>query len=462
MNRRRTLAHLKISTLFVAFISVGWTCGPEDEPGSLLDGGTDSGAPDSDAPDDGSPDDGAPDDGAPDGDAPGDCDGLVASCDSEGTLQCSEDATFIEICSEDEEGCLVWSSHEECDSTESCQEEGELPACLDSCNSCDSEGERRCRDNTIERCEQDDEGCLRWSTERDCDSSDSVCGDTGDRVICFCTRVCSVLDELVCISNMIMRCTFGHDSCLDWVVHDDCLARGEGCDDSGEEPVCVCGDECGAEGLRRCNGDENEICALGDEGCLEWVTDRDCGSSGGVCDSSGVEPTCVCRGDCGIPGDQRCSDSEIQECRRGADDCLTWATIEDCGESDAACVLDPVGAPLCDDCTPGRSRCSPDLCEVETCRREADGTLTWEMTDFCCDRPDWLCVASPGRALCDDTGSCGTWCEGGLVSASCLDEDTIEHCNNEPAGGICDIRWYEEDCPPGMRCEDDGTWASCV
>jgi hypothetical protein len=121
-----------------------------------------------------------------------------------------------------------------------------------------------------------------WGCDDDpvdpCADLDGVCDTEG-------TRRCTVAWDATVV------CEVNADGCLLWVEAEACEA---GCDDSGEEPLCLepCVDEC-TLAEARCQGDLVQTCESQESGCAVWVDVTDCAAAGQVCDASGDAPICV-------------------------------------------------------------------------------------------------------------------------------------------------------------------------
>ncbi len=116
-----------------------------------------------------------------------------------------------------------------------------------------------------------------------------ACGGT-------CVHECDTIDELVCSADLteVLICILVAD-CNAWVMASDCVNNGQECDDSGADPMCVaCTDECGAVDDTQCNGYILETCEVGPDTCLDWVVTEDCSATAGFfCDDSGADAVCA-------------------------------------------------------------------------------------------------------------------------------------------------------------------------
>lgn len=109
-----------------------------------------------------------------------------------------------------------------------------------------------------------------------------------------------------------------------------------------------------------------------------------------------------------------------------------------CGPGDARQEAACVGA-----CSPGETRCNPDLSAIETCG--VDGN--WSSTLTMCASSTYCAITptGPRRAVCAEPLCVLAW-SSGLQLGSCSSDDKIRYCNDEGKLGV------EASCPTG-RCQ---------
>ena len=158
---------------------------------------------------------------------------------------------------------------EECDGTDkggkACEDlgfdGGEL-GCDPSCrmettgccnNSCDQEGAARCRGEVLETCSVAATGCLAWLQTEDCAQRQGTCTEGDDGPYCKypCRDRCTEQGAHLCDGDVLKVCDKPHpddpESCLDWIVEQDCAANGQYCGDHGDGAACITplpGDTC--------------------------------------------------------------------------------------------------------------------------------------------------------------------------------------------------------------------------
>ncbi len=385
------------------------------------------------------------------------CLGVQEACQDIDATKCSSDLKYVQTCSMNSDGCLVWTQTDSCDQKQTCSS----GKCVCT-NSCDTQGQGQCQGDKIQTCTADQDGCLDWVDTTDCAADNKHCDDSGNTPVCSdeCSNKCDSAGDLRCSGEIIQTCTADNDGCLDWEDTTDCAADNKHCDDSGESPVCQdgCTDECDTVDALRCNIFTVQHCELGQDGCKYWRDSQDCTESNEFCQdpqdgtahcttceppSEGCEQGerctmsnfgvffCLPAGDVAEGGD--CSSADCQAgliCLDGT--CFSYCeNASDCASQDQHCVWAwPELGTSWGVCRPG---CDPILqtgCysnEESACYYsdpEAGTTECWipgslqegddcsDMSQFCA--PGLDCVLEPGsdpyeyycRAYCDPEHPC--------------------------------------------------------
>lgn len=202
---------------------------PEGDGGADTDPTPDEGTPDEGTPDEGTPDEGPPDEGTPDEGTPDDGpdtpdEGDIAcpdpppnSCQDDGLKRCKPGpGEIIEICSFDEDGCLVWMEDETCPSNNLCTN---LPDVCDNGECVAPEGVDPHAD-----CPPPDEACNAFFCNPDTGECEE--GPANDETPCNDNDVCT--DDDVCFDGKCAgtvacpkQCLVGGEldflECGDWV-----------------------------------------------------------------------------------------------------------------------------------------------------------------------------------------------------------------------------------------------------
>jgi hypothetical protein len=244
-----------------------------------------------------------------------------------------------------------------------------------------------CEDNPD--CEAADEDCDNLTDDDgdgavDC-ADDDCAGDPG----CGCTDACTPEGETRCAAagEVVETCAVGADECLAWVGGTDCAATGGICDDSGLEGAsCVtpCTHACAPEGGTECDGDVINTCQVGGDGCRGWVAGTDCAATGGNCDDSGPEATCVSVAGCVAAGGICESSGEFPQCGSNREPLDPLDMQRDCMDIQACCVA-AEGTP----CADAGFGCYPPS-DLGGCDRY------WRFahrSDLACNDPDLVCCA---------------------------------------------------------------------
>ncbi|MBN2497141.1 MAG: hypothetical protein JXR96_21290 [Deltaproteobacteria bacterium] len=149
-----------------------------------------------------------------DGECIADCE---HACEAPGAARC--EGGWVERCEIGETGCRVWRAEDDCEAAgQVCREIGGLAQCVSCDDDCGPEGASRCEASRIQACSQDADGCLRWIDGSDCAAGgDPLCADAppgsparciGDE--CGTYGDCGARGDAVCTAG---RCQlFGPDS----------------------------------------------------------------------------------------------------------------------------------------------------------------------------------------------------------------------------------------------------------
>jgi hypothetical protein len=142
----------------------------------------------------------------------------------------------------------------------------------------------------------------------ECDGSDlggATCASTGfsaGALVCgadctldvsaCCNDFCDAANTSVCDEDTVRTCVMEPTGCLGLELT-DCAADDDICVDDGGVATCQCVDRCSAPGIGRCDGLLAETCAVQADGCMDWSTNVDCGTTTGACAVGPQGSTCV-------------------------------------------------------------------------------------------------------------------------------------------------------------------------
>ena len=350
-------------------------------------------------------------------------------CSDEGTTQCAGSEGF-EICQEQANGCLGWSTSVDCPDGTVCSGDACVTTCSDQC----TDGATQCSGlGATQTCEEQSSGCLDWSSAVDCDGGqvcdDGQCVDDGSGCSDACTE-----DERTCDgSGSFQVCLEQSNGCTDWSNAIDCPS-----DLSCESGQCVdddCSDQC-TEGAIECVGDDFQVCQEQSSGCTDWSAAVSCPAAM-VCEDGGCVSDCS---DACTEGAMQCAgDDAVEVCQEQSNGCTGWSAAITCpadfGCDDGSCVSD-----CSDECSAGDSQCDGD--DVQVCQEQSNGCMGW--TDP---------IACTGGTSCDG-GSCSTSCTNACSSegaVQCVDDGSIQACQEQATG--C-LDWSAPiDCPSGTSCD---------
>ena len=160
-------------------------------------------------------------------------------------------------------------------------------------------------------------------------------------------------------------------------------------------------DICVANSLR-CVGSELQICKKNADDCLDWAVQENCAASGGKCDRESLK--CVeCAEKC-TAGEKKCAVNGIAECVPDADGCAAWNTTEVCQEGMTCDEATVQCVPGCtNECQEGETKCGGT--EIYGCQKEESGCFVWKLQETC--EFGKICVGNPAK--CDY--ACGDDCE---------------------------------------------------
>jgi hypothetical protein len=340
----------------------------------------------------------------------------VNTCPGLGALQCNAEASGLEACAEDLDGCLGWAASEACGAGETCQLVNDVPTCATAC----------VPDCTGRVCGSDG-----------CDGSCGTCDEGAGEVCVEATGQCSVCTPdctgLACGVDPVCGASCGDcpagEECLNGVCTPTCVPDCQG-RECGLDPICGTLD-CGSCGLGAACDDQGMCQPI----CVPDCDGRECGSDGcdgscGTCDEGAGEVCIVATGTCEV-----CTPNcEGRECGLDTDcgaSCGTCQPGTVCDEEGGVCWPECAG-----ECLLGAERCSLDGLAIETCVATA-----------VCN--DWARVDCPAGEHCDVmngvfvcAGACVPDCQGRVCG---LDPvcDTLE----------CGTCGPNEACSPAGTCE---------
>ena len=288
-----------------------------------------------------------------------------------------------------------------------CEEGSNPDTCLQLANVCSDAqyGQARCvvGENEVETCGLDDEGaCLVWSLSETC-GDDSICVD--GKCERNCDEVC-LLGQSECVMTQIRVCAVGTDGCPAWQQGEDCGVTDRLCDDTSEPAACIddCSQVC-SPGASRCSDSVIETCVTGLDDCNSWQAGEDCADGGQFCVLSNGTASCVedCGAQCSL-GTRRCRGGVVEACVAQAEACNDWQVAENCVAEGKVCI-ESEGAAVCaldcsNQCEQDSTRCAGDV--IESCVAQVELCNAWQAGLDCAEQGE-LCVEADGGAICEAT-----------------------------------------------------------
>jgi hypothetical protein len=345
------------------------------------------------------------------------CLGLPGACTTPGATQCGPDNASVQTCSPGAGTCFQWTTPVACEGGQAC-----VQGACQCRNECAVAGRTECLAQVVRTCSLGEDGCLGWVDTQDCASSGQACDESSGQARCAtaCQDVCPTYGVKRCQDNVLQTCGLASNGCLNWLVQQNCTTTGQVCTVTGGRGSCrtACQDECSPANTTRCSTDGLAIerCVSGADGCTDLLrTECDPGLS---CRLQAGVPTCVldCSGQCFETG-RRCSPDgrAVEVCVSQPGACNAWSTLQACGASEI-CQVGAQG-PACTACSPN---CAGRECGSDGCGGE------------CGDCPDGL--------GCNASGQC----------VPCQPDCAGRACGSDGCGGACGI------CPAGQRCGPEG------
>lgn len=319
-------------------------------------------------------------------------------CKVAGESRCWEDT--VQTCNWVDDWCLAWIDMEDCAADDSsCLDDEHGVRCIRECDECTEPGESRCQTNTIQVCTQDENKCLVWASVVNCSYYDEQCEvvDSVPRCTATCEDECDSLGSKRCSGAVVETCLEAGSGCLEWRATEVC-EDGEVCEQGQLFTQCVpaCSDACPQRGETRCEQNTVVVCAMQESGCLDWELDQDCALTAELC-TEGVDgafcgpcdPNCdgrQCGPDpiCGVDCGQCQGPTEL--CREEQGICEDVCAGVECG------LVEGIA---CGTCTPEEvciaGVCYGSVCEGEMCH-VPEGTF-WmgcnEAVDPFCDEDEY-------------------------------------------------------------------------
>ncbi len=302
--------------------------------------------------------------------ASGQC-GCASTC-PKGATQCNQDGSGFETCQTQADGCLGWSTAQACPGGQTCSSGRCASTCTDACaanaTQCSSDA------SGVETCAQQSNGCLGWSAAVACDSGKTC---SGGQCKTTCTNVCTK-DATRCAPDgaEIQTCNLQANGCTDWSAAVACPA-GQTC--SNGQCATTCTNVCTQNGTRCApDGSGIQTCSVQANGCTDWSASVAC-PQGQACSNNQCAPTCT--NGCATAGAKQCTTdgTGVEACQTQANGCLGWSAAQAC-PSGQTCTNNQCACPTV--CTSGgKTQCSGT--EVETCVTQANGCLGWSAATVC-------------------------------------------------------------------------------
>lgn len=254
-----------------------------------------------------------------------------ARCSDTCSDACPADATRcadtnLQTCTTGANGCLTFSTTEDCATTGRLCEGGACACPPEAC----ALGATRCSGSVIQGCADSGAGCGAWTDGQDCAASARLCDEGTGTATCVldCTSTCTGQGSTACSSDVVQTCTLQPSGCLAPADTENCAATGRVCAGG----ACVCVDQC-ADGQLQCSGNTTQTCITDGYGCRRWQDATDCAAQGQIC-TGGV---CGCNNQC-AEGQTQCAGSTPQTCVANGSGCWDWsngaacnAPLEYCG-----------------------------------------------------------------------------------------------------------------------------------
>ncbi len=279
------------------------------------------------------------------------CMDVLDPCERLDQERCNAQLGGIDVCAQDDEGCLYWEADESCAERQQCQTMDEGPACVCD-NGCDTEGATFCRSRVILACRADENGCLFVEVDTDCESTGQTCESFDGSAECVgcIEHGCQTRGQRRCSGDAVEECARSADGCLEWEELTTC-DDDEECEQEGFRAECVrpCSDRCDRLGDSRCNvGGDVETCRPQSNGCLDWDETDACDGELEYCEAVDGDAACFeCVNECEAAGETRCLDhASLETCEEDeTTGCLAWGEAVDCSplfclvvEEEAGCV----------------------------------------------------------------------------------------------------------------------------
>lgn len=178
------------------------------------------------------------------GSSDSDCTGVNNPCTSKGQMRCSSDFATVESCVM-QNGCLVWTTSQDCPTDQVCTDSGGTPTCAETCSDdCPTQGGSRCLDDVVQSCDQGADGCLHWTDGEDCTANGKICNAAADPAVCVstCDSDCPQSGDSRCQDFELQVCSDDGNGCLVWTDSKNCLDDDLSCEqiDAGSAECASC------------------------------------------------------------------------------------------------------------------------------------------------------------------------------------------------------------------------------
>ena len=120
-----------------------------------------------------------------------------------------------------------------------------LASCADAqndcSNTCATQNATRCNNESIETCSEGGDGCWVWQTTMDCDTTGRVCKENNGQASCEtpCTSTCPQPNQTRCLANVVQTCTAQENGCNAWTDGENCTVLSQYCSESTGAATCT-------------------------------------------------------------------------------------------------------------------------------------------------------------------------------------------------------------------------------
>jgi cysteine-rich repeat protein len=369
-------------------------------------------------------------------------------CTTAGALSCGTGPERVLECKLDADKCLVLQTSTSCTGSETCEDNGGAPACVDPCAdvdasiACTTQGTRRCTGDNLEVCEANTNNCLVFRLQADCSTQtgSNVCGEANSTPACIfdiCADEADCTPGSTCAADSLTTCFVNASGCLEESTTDCATFEGGACDAT------------------------NNICTTTGDPC-QGVDPADvCDAAGTMCDPANPMTLWTC-----APNALGCLVTTATACDSVAG--IPTGASGFCDGSGAAAMCAVDTGDRCEGKEPCAARatpdvvCSDDSTTLVTCAYDNVGCLV-QTSEVCADTdPDFVCVvAADADDFCSEPPpACTDDCVAGTTACAA---DSVWTCQADGDADPCFELVATQDCTlTAQACDDTGAMAMCV